>query len=157
MPDIPAPTISTSSPRRSAGIEPSPTGWVIQSSKGNGKSGPNIVTGRSELSSATVNSFTISESPPTLDRKGNGEFCRQLPREPHVTHLVRGGHRVSSADIRKLDVCIIRLPRLPSRDLRANNACLRQRGRDSRHPDPWFSQAAVVTDPSLQHEPGPIP
>ena len=45
MPDMPAPTMATSSPWCSWGIEPSPAGCVIQSSKGKGKSGPNIVTG----------------------------------------------------------------------------------------------------------------
>ena len=45
-PEIPAPTMATSSPWCSVGIEPSPAGCAIQSSKGKGKSGPNIVTGR---------------------------------------------------------------------------------------------------------------
>src|SRR5258705_3185909 len=60
MPEIPARTIATSSPRRSRGIEPSPAGCAIQSSKGKGKSGPNIVTGRCALSAAEVNSFAMS-------------------------------------------------------------------------------------------------
>src|SRR5258707_11264408 len=85
MPDMPAPTMATSSPRRSWGIEPRPAGWVIQSSKGKGKSGPNIVTGRCALSAAEVNSFAMSAALHHLVH-GNGKFYSQIPREPHVTH-----------------------------------------------------------------------
>src|SRR3990167_7538226 len=47
MPAMPAPTMATSLPRRSGGSSPSPCGWVIQSSKANGKSGPKMVMGAS--------------------------------------------------------------------------------------------------------------
>src|SRR6266704_1266367 len=42
---MPAPMTATSSPCRSAGTEPRPARCAIQSSNGNGKSGPKIVTG----------------------------------------------------------------------------------------------------------------
>src|SRR5581483_2454145 len=51
---MPAPMTATSSPCRSAGIEPRPAGWAIQSSNGNGKSGPKIVTGPSLLRWLTI-------------------------------------------------------------------------------------------------------
>src|SRR5438477_10518429 len=53
-PEVPAPMTATSSPCRSAGIEPRPAGWAIQSSNGNGKSGPKIVTGLSLLPWFTI-------------------------------------------------------------------------------------------------------
>ena len=46
---MPAPMIATFAPCRSAGIEPSPAGCAIQSSKAKGKSGPNMVTGAASL------------------------------------------------------------------------------------------------------------
>src|SRR3990167_7692177 len=54
MPAMPAPTMATSLPRRSGGSSPSPCGWVIQSSKANGKSGPKMVTGASAVRVAVM-------------------------------------------------------------------------------------------------------
>src|SRR5215475_900021 len=109
MPEIPAPTMATSSPRRSWGIEPSPAGCAIQSSKGKGKSGPNMVTGRCALSAAKVNSFAMSAALHHLVH-GNGEIYSQLPREPHVTHHYSpGGLRALSEllpNVGKCDACI---------------------------------------------------
>src|SRR5512146_382121 len=56
-PEMPAPMTATSSPCRSAGIEPRPAGGAIQSSNGNGKSGPKIVTGPALLPSFTMDCF----------------------------------------------------------------------------------------------------
>src|SRR6478672_11429642 len=102
-PEIPAPTMATSAPRCSSGIEPSPAGCVIQSSKGNGKSGPNIVTGRIVPSAAEGDSFAMLT---VLHRLGqNGTFYSRLTanhmlRSRHLDHgellrasLLRGGRK----------------------------------------------------------------
>src|SRR5580658_9112381 len=60
---MPAPTTATSWPWRSAGIEPRPAGCAIQSSNGNGKSGPKIVTGPfSPRGPSRPRSFTIKSA-----------------------------------------------------------------------------------------------
>jgi hypothetical protein len=54
MPAMPAPTIATSDPNRSGGTAPMPAGSVIQSSYGNGKSGPKAVSSKASEAIASV-------------------------------------------------------------------------------------------------------
>src|SRR6478672_6755844 len=60
---MPAPRMATGAPCHLAGIDPNPAGCVIQSSNGNGKSGPKIVTGPCSRSMASSDGMLTITAP----------------------------------------------------------------------------------------------